>query len=523
MNDYTGQKINLYEWQKECLEKWFGNNCRGVINVATGAGKTVLALAAVKSLEEKLYKNNPENRLKVKIIVPKIFLAGQWVNMLTSVLGVKRGEIGLYHGQQKENKNRRYMIYVVNSARYSVSSHILNDYNDNCRVLLICDECHHFGSAENSKIFDFVPYIQADMFYSMGLSATPDLNNPALLNCLGGEIYKYGFDKAVKTGVVADYEVFNISLSFQDEESDEYLEFTDQLNNLFAKLIDLKPYLKNCKNDKFYTELQKIAETKTDGASDYASAALITLYKRKEVVYLAKNRIYCAEDLIKMLPDNRIIVFSERISAADELYEKLKKTVLGKNTGRYHSEMGSEAKKSALERYKTGEINILLSCRALDEGLNVPETDTGIIMSSTGSARQRVQRVGRVLRKTGGNEKKSIYYMYIGDSIEEREMIPGDKNSRKFELHYKTSGFTSEEYDYLCETALCRLIQNNTPSAILDEVKNNFKLGVIKSDWRRKEAECRAMIEKSLTVREKNYWICMLKLAEANSEIIRSP
>ena len=533
MKKYIESDINLYDWQKDCLIKWHVNNYRGIINVATGAGKTILAVAAIKTLCEKLCKTDRDSSLKVKIIVPKIFLAGQWVNTLINVLGAKRGEIGLYYGQSKEDENRKYMIYVLNSARYSVSSHILNDYKNNCHVLLICDECHHFGSAENSKVFDFMSHIDMSKYFSLGLSATPDLNNPVLTKSLGGEIYKYGFDMAVKTGVVAEYNVFNISLDFLDDESEEYYFLTDKLTVLYTKIMKLLPYLKNLrkqKNDKFYNELKKIASAGNGQVSDFASSILVTLYKRKEIVYLAQNRILCAEELLKRLPGNRIIVFCERISAVDELYNRLKNNRVSISVGKYHSEMGGEARKLALERYKNGEINILLSCRALDEGLNVPETDTGIIMSSTGSVRQRIQRVGRVLRKIGGNQIKSIYYMYIGDffnSIEECEVIPNDKfdknnkNSHTFNLSYNSvkNDFICDEYDLLCKSALKRLGENKTLSVILDEVKNNFKFGIIKSDWKLSEAECRAKIEESKNTSEKNYWISMLKIIVANNQI----
>lgn len=530
MEIYNGSDINLYGWQKDCLIKWFVNNCRGIINVATGAGKTILAIAAIKALEEKLCKTDRDKSLKVKIIVPKIFLAGQWLNALIGLLGVKRGEIGLYYGDLKETENRRYMIYVLNSARYSISSHIINDYKNNYNVMLICDECHHFGSSENSKVFDFIPYIDINRYYSLGLSATPDFKNPAVIKSLGGEIYKYGFDAAIKTGVVSQYDVFNISLDFRNDESEEYGEFTERLNTLFARIIRLKPYLKKYRNDRFYTELQKLAAAEIEQVSECASAILVTLYKRKEVVYLAKNRISCVEELIKRLPDNRIIVFAERISAVEELYSRLRNSGTHIKVGKYHSKMGSEARKLALERYTSGEINVLLSCRALDEGLNVPETDIGIIMSSTGSVRQRIQRIGRVLRKNGGNPVKSIYYLYIGsyyDYVEEHEAIPNtshDNYSRKSDLRYTfsengCSDFISDEYDIVCEAVINQLTEKETPSVIIDEVKDNFKLGVIRNDWRLSEAECRAKIEASKNASEKNYWISMLKLIIAKNKI----
>jgi hypothetical protein len=66
---------------------------------------------------------------------------------------------------------------------------------------------------------------------------------------------------------------------------------------------------------------------------------------------------------------------------------------------------------------------------------------------------------------------------------------------------------------------LKQLAENKTPPDILGEVKNNFRRGIIKSDWRLSEAECRAKIKESKSTPEKNYWISMLKLAAMNGEV----
>ncbi|MBR7175083.1 MAG: DEAD/DEAH box helicase family protein, partial [Clostridia bacterium] len=36
--------MKLYAWQQECLTAWEAHHFRGIVHVATGAGKTVLAL-----------------------------------------------------------------------------------------------------------------------------------------------------------------------------------------------------------------------------------------------------------------------------------------------------------------------------------------------------------------------------------------------------------------------------------------------------------------------------------------------
>ena len=93
--------------------------------------------------------------MKVKIVVPKVFLAKQWAQTLQDDLAVSREEIGIYSGVHKDPPHRKYMIYVVNSARYTLARHLLEDYREGHAILLIADECHHYGSQENSRIFDF--------------------------------------------------------------------------------------------------------------------------------------------------------------------------------------------------------------------------------------------------------------------------------------------------------------------------------------------------------------------------------
>ena len=63
---------------------------------------------------------------------------------------------------------------------------------------------------------------------------------------------------------------------------------------------------------------------------------------------------------------------------------------------------------------------MLVSCRALDEGTNVPETSVAILSSSTASARQRIQRMGRVLRPAAGKSHATIYTVYATDPEEKR-------------------------------------------------------------------------------------------------------
>ena len=86
----------------------------------------------------------------------------------------------------------------------------------------------------------------------------------------------------------------------------------------------------------------------------------------------------------------------------------------------YHSQIGAELRRDNLRLYRRGVFNVLVTCRALDEGMNVPETDVAVVASSTRSVRQRIQRLGRVLRPAPGKPKARIYTIYTSKPEEDR-------------------------------------------------------------------------------------------------------
>jgi superfamily II DNA or RNA helicase len=88
------------------------------------------AIARLEYIHQEL-----SSALKIKIIVPKIFLANQWVKSLQDDLAVSRDDIGVCSGVHKDPPSRKYMIYVVNSARATLAQQILTDYHQDSTEL----------------------------------------------------------------------------------------------------------------------------------------------------------------------------------------------------------------------------------------------------------------------------------------------------------------------------------------------------------------------------------------------------
>jgi len=120
-----------------------------------------------------------------------------------------------------------------------------------------------------------------------------------------------------------------------------------------------------------------------------------------------RNRVKLALKLVAKHAGSQILVFHEDIDACEVIHEVLREN--GVPSGVYHSRMPLRERAVVLLRYRRSEIRVLVTCRALDEGFNVPETEVGIIAASTATRRQRIQRLGRILRPAKGKSTAIIY------------------------------------------------------------------------------------------------------------------
>ena len=525
-------KLQLYGWQEECLELWFSNGCKGIVNVVTGAGKTALAAAAAERLL------SDDHSLMVKIVVPKAFLVRQWSRALREYLNVSREDIGIYSGSRKNKPDRRYMIYVINSARYSLARHILSDLSASKSVFLIADECHHYGTEENSRIFDFFPWRLANIpgierhstfydisrktgVYTLGLSATPYCEHygDVLVPCLGREVYNFTFNRALKAGIINKFAVFHICLKFERYEQEVYDELTDKISIVLSKLHELNPNMGARDSVSFFRELALLAGSGEGEKSQLAQSALALFYNRKGVVCHAASRVKCVIDLVKLIrKDAKIVIFGERIETADEIYEGLN-NIFSNEAGIYHSGVHKSVGEHALKMFEDGEIRMLVSCRTLDEGLSVTNADVGIIVSSTNSARQRIQRLGRILRKKDNGRLAYFYYLYVDGTTEETDILKEYTSSVEsqvsgIDLKYDdvSRGFSNEYYDQLAWLSIVRAVENNWGADAMVELERNFKKGLITCDWWLTEEECGKNIKKASHKSERNYYVAMLYL-----------
>lgn len=369
-------------WQNEALRLW-ARVSRGIVRVVTGGGKTVFAeLCMLSFLGE-----YPHGR--ITIIVPTIALLDQWYVSLREDLGVPDAEIACFSGESRPSAPAKVNVFVLNTARSTAPP--ISAETDS---MLVVDECHRAGSLVNSRA------LAGSYRATLGLSATPEREYDlglelALVPRLGDVIFEYDYVQARRDGVISRFELVNVAAPLLPHEQREY----DRLSRLVARA-------------------RRTLSPSPETAREHMTRLL---RQRASVGAQAVARIPVALRLLEDHRGQQAILFHERIGAAETLLRLLNER--GYKAAIYHSRVNPVLRRDNLRLYRRGLFDVLVTCRALDEGLNVPETEVAVIASSTASTRQRIQRLGRLLRPAKDKEKATIYTVYTTKPEEERLRI----------------------------------------------------------------------------------------------------
>ena len=230
----------------------------------------------------------------------------------------------------------------------------------------------------------------------IGLTATlerkyDDGVNRILIPSIGKIIYNYDIKNALKDGVVENYEMIYLRTFFSSIENKSYETLSKKISQLYAQLKEGE--MKSVKN---LLEIEKMIE--------------IMLFKRARLTNNSVQRSFVATKLILNNLNRKKIIFCESIKQAEEIKNQCKKHNL--DTAIYHSKMKRSDRISVLNNFNSNYYHTLIGCKALDEGFDVPDIDFGIIVSQTKTNRQRIQRLGRTIRKLKGKQKPIIYTLY---------------------------------------------------------------------------------------------------------------
>ena len=440
------EDVVLYDWQRECLPRWLEREC-GTIKVATGGGKTLFSLAVAQALQ-----NAREPDLRVAVVVPTIPLMFQWNDELRQG-NLPASAIGLMGGGQELPPlvSLRVLVCVLNSARERLPE-LIRTANWSPRMLLVVDECHRAAAAQARKIFATHPR------YTLGLSATPEpdmellevpteaaYNNGVVGQALGPIIYDFTLQQSLQAGLLTPFEVWHIGLPLTSHESHEHARVSREITEL-RKTLQLH-HRRSRSKQSFLAWCQTQASRGGPAAAE-AEQFLALASRRKRMLYRARARAEVTLGVLSESPndtDRRVIVFHESIAEIETIY--LEAIAHGIPAVLEHSELPDGLRADNIEAFREGVARVIVSAKSLVEGFNVPSADLGLIVASSSSVRQRIQSLGRLLRRKAGGRTAQVFVLYIRDSEDEAiyekadwESLVGARQNRYFFWRFPDDG-----------------------------------------------------------------------------------
>ena len=381
--------MNLRDWQQKATDFYLKhNNC--IFSVATGSGKTYLAINLIKELQ-KIKKD-----LKVLIVTPKNVISERtWLPELHEY-GFPINKVGLINEFAKEI-NEITLISIqslkikiteeggvvkeiddLNNEKYITPSKFYNFFD-----LVIFDEVHNYAS------YSYKDIILIEKKYKMGLSATikrEDMRHIYIEKAFNYNTFNYDIEQALKDGILNPFDFKNIILPIDNNTLKEYTELTQSINNTIR--------INNGIKDNNY--LKKL------------------LNKRKQLIYNYPMKKEIVKEIIQNNPDSKILVFNQYNKIGTELYWEL--FDIGAKADIINSVISKERQANIFKDFENGDINVLLATTMLDEGYNLPKIDIAILMASNSTDKQFFQRMGRVLRKKEINSQ--VYYLTVAETFE---------------------------------------------------------------------------------------------------------
>ena len=371
--------------QGQAVDSWCTTK-RGILELATGSGKTFAALICAHRLWQETGK-----QLLVVIAAPYRPLVAQWCEEVGR-FGVTPLNVTLLSAQERGNKllrlrqrvalNLTRVVVVVASHDTLCDATFARQLSQfTCNRLLIADEVHNLGR----NAFKDKPPTWFE--YRLGLSATPvrqydDDGTQALFDFFGPVVYRFGLDEAIGRCLV-EYDYFLHVVHLDEDEMDDWYRYTEEIGR----------------------NSWRAEET---GKPDEVLKRL--LIKRRRLLECAKNKMPTLASLLDR--ENVGQLRHTLVYASDKAPGQLERVneLLLERDIRFHQLTAKETAQRAellriMRSFREGDIQVLTSKRVLDEGIDVPEIGRAYILASTTVERQWIQRRGRLLRKSPETSK----------------------------------------------------------------------------------------------------------------------
>jgi len=368
----TGWSMPDLRWyQRDALAAWGAANRRGVIVLPTGAGKTIVAVAAIASCG-----------VSALCLVPTRVLLDQWAKVLARHLR----DVGRLGDGERS-------IAPITVATYASAITWAPKIGDRFGLVIV-DEAHHVGAECPAEVLEMLVATAR-----LGLTATPPVGDAAraIERHVGPVVYTLAIDDLVGDAL-SDFDLITIPVRLTHDERARYDTARRRFATAFSAFQQASP---GSDWQAFVTAAMR---------SEEGRSAIAAWRTSKEVLAYPSDKRRVLRELLARHLEQRTLVFTQDNHTA---YEIARQFLVYPIT----HEIGRKERATVLERFNSGDIKVLVSSQVLDEGFDVPEAEIAIVVGGSASERRYVQRIGRVLRPSPGKRAR-VYELTVAESVE---------------------------------------------------------------------------------------------------------
>jgi superfamily II DNA or RNA helicase len=391
----------LYRWQLDALVHWLRCGRRGVIEAVTGSGKTDVAIAAAADALRR-------GRF-VLVLVPSRVLMEQWHGRLSAAFPAARiGRLG------DSGRDRPATCDVLVATRHSAAAYRPEPGPGG--GLLVADECHGLGGRTLRRAL--LPQYEERLGLTATLERSDDAVTDLLLPYFGGICYRYGFEQGIADGVCARPRVAFVGVPLSDAERADYVAIEERLVGARAHLRQIRDMPLAPFGD-FMAAVAHLAERDAGPDGRAARDYLDAFSKRRLIVAQSIGKYELLGQLAPAIKAAEgALVFTETVRAANHAINRLDPhvavDVITGSTGRAR-------RREILDDLRDRKLDVVAAPRVLDEGIDVPDANLGVVMSASRTRRQMIQRMGRILRRKRAGVAASFVIMFAQDTLEDPE------------------------------------------------------------------------------------------------------
>jgi superfamily II DNA or RNA helicase len=363
--------------QAEALAAWWAAGGRGTVVLPTGTGKTYLAVLAIRKA------NRP-----TLVVVPTLDLMQQWYEELGLALAA---DVGLVGGGHHEPLPLCVTTYD--------SAYLHLDRLGNRWGLIVFDEVHHLPGPNvcQAALFALAPF-------RLGLTATPDRadgRHELLPELVGPVVYRRQIAEMAGERL-AEYDTHRLYVELSEADRVEY----EAARAKYRAFVDAHG-LKVSRPEQWGRFVMLAAQ------SPAGREAFAAYRRQKELASAAPEKLDLLERLLRRHAADRTLVFTQDNATVYRISRRFLLPAITHQTR-------IKERKEILDRFNSGAYPAVVTAKVLNEGVNVPEANVAIVASGSGSVREHVQRLGRILRKREG--KRSTLYELITRGTNEEEV-----------------------------------------------------------------------------------------------------